>query len=137
MSSQILVVTSHQSFTWQVSYLNSSSNMLDQYLQITVIGLLILISVVFGITLWCCFRIMSTRQRTPRTSRSSRSSYSCSFQCKYCINVKKKWDKIENKEIHTDGTVPRTSRSSRSEMAKWEGLRENRTVIECNTTFWG
>jgi hypothetical protein len=24
-----------------------------------------------------------------------------------------------------------------SEMAKWEGVRENRAVIECNTTFWG
>jgi hypothetical protein len=23
-----------------------------------------------------------------------------------------------------------------SEMAKWEGVRENRAVIECNTTFW-
>jgi hypothetical protein len=25
---------------------------------------------------------------------------------------------------------------SESEMAKWEGIRENRAVIECNTTFW-
>ena len=26
---------------------------------------------------------------------------------------------------------------SESEMAKWEGERWNRAVIECNTTFWG
>ena len=26
---------------------------------------------------------------------------------------------------------------SESEMAKWEGVRENHAVIECNTTFWG
>ena len=26
---------------------------------------------------------------------------------------------------------------SESEMAKWECVRENHAVIECNTTFWG
>jgi hypothetical protein len=25
---------------------------------------------------------------------------------------------------------------SESEMAKWEDVRENHAVIECNTTFW-
>jgi hypothetical protein len=25
---------------------------------------------------------------------------------------------------------------SENEMAKWEGLRDNHAVIECNTTFW-